>query len=83
MDIIRNVVVMGSGCAGHTAALYTARANLHPLLIVGLEAGRAVEVPGGLVANVHGEGHLPGSGGAGLGQDLPPFMLSEAAVQDP
>ncbi len=36
---MRNVVIIGSGCAGLTAAIYSARANLQPLVIRGLEAG--------------------------------------------
>ncbi len=36
---MRDVVIIGSGCAGLTAAIYSARANLKPLLIRGLEAG--------------------------------------------
>jgi thioredoxin reductase (NADPH) len=36
---MRNVVIVGSGPAGYTAAIYSARANLNPLLIEGLEVG--------------------------------------------
>jgi len=39
MDNILNVIIMGSGCAGHAAALYTARDNLKPLVIDGHEPG--------------------------------------------
>jgi thioredoxin reductase (NADPH) len=36
---MHNVVIIGSGCAGNTAAIYTARANLEPLVIKGHHVG--------------------------------------------
>src|SRR6266699_1435086 len=36
---MRNVIIVGSGCAGNTAAIYAARANLKPLVVSGHEPG--------------------------------------------
>ena len=36
---MRNVIIIGSGCAGNTAAVYAARANLKPLVVMGKHAG--------------------------------------------
>ncbi|WP_203905806.1 NAD(P)/FAD-dependent oxidoreductase, partial [Virgisporangium aliadipatigenens] len=41
-DAVRDLIILGSGPAGYTAALYAARANLTPLVIAGVESGGAL-----------------------------------------